>query len=103
MLGDLPDSPGAGSPFTRVTYIGTEATTVAVTALTPVIPRKSYQKNRLTPITEPRVPEPIKLYCLISLTFALHVPATTEGICGQCGVAWPCPQVRLAFRLREGF
>jgi len=76
---------------------------MAVAALAPVIPLKSYQKNRLAPPVEPRIPEPAKLYCLIGLTFLLHEPVTDGSICGQCAEAWPCPQVRLAFRLREGF
>lgn len=83
---------------------------MVVPALAPVIPLKGYQKNRLTPPVEPRIPEPAKLYCLIGLTFLLHDPVPAfesaqpgDCICGQCGLSWPCPQVLLAFRLREGF
>jgi hypothetical protein len=74
-----------------------------MSALANVIPMKSYQKNRLVPPSDPESPEPVALYSLIVLAFVLHVPVTAGGICGQCGQAWPCPQVRLAFRLREGF
>jgi hypothetical protein len=76
---------------------------VAVAALAPVIPLQPYRKNRRIPPVEPCIPEPAKLYCLITLAFLLHVPITAGDICGQCGTVWPCPQVRLAFRLREGF
>lgn len=47
-------------------------------------------------------PEPAQLYHLIVLAFLLHVP-TLEGWCVTCGHDWPCQQVRLAYRLREGF
>lgn len=47
-------------------------------------------------------PEPAQLYQLTVLVFVLHIPAV-EGQCETCGQHWPCEQVRLAFRLREGF
>ncbi|WP_216213047.1 hypothetical protein [Amycolatopsis aidingensis] len=50
-----------------------------------------------------RVPEPAQLYTLIGLALTLHGPLPRTGLCESCGLAWPCPQVRLAFRLREGF
>lgn len=77
--------------------------TLAMSAVAPVIPLKSRQKNQVVPVTEPRVPEPAQLYGLIVLTFFLHIPVTAGDICGQCGERWPCSRVRLAFRLREGF
>lgn len=48
-------------------------------------------------------PEPVQLYHLIVLTFLLHVPTCSPEVCACCDRAWPCSQVRLAFRLREGF
>lgn len=74
-----------------------------MSAAAKVIPFKPYQKNRLMPATEPRIPEPAQLYSLVVLTFVLHVPAKASGGCAQCGETWPCARVRLAFRLREGF
>lgn len=74
-----------------------------MSALANVIPLQSYQKNRLIPPTESRLPEPAALYALIVLAFMLHQPTAAGSACGQCGAQWPCPQVRLAYRLREGF
>lgn len=74
-----------------------------MTALVPVVPRKSWQKNRLNPVVEPRTPEPAQLYSLVVLAFVLHVPVTTGGICVLCNEIWPCAPVRLAYRLREAF
>ncbi len=74
-----------------------------MSALANVISLQSYQKNRLVLPVESRLPEPAALYALIVLAFVLHTPITNDGTCGQCGQAWPCPQVRLAYRLREGF
>jgi hypothetical protein len=48
-------------------------------------------------------PEPARLYYLIVLAFLLHTPDDHAPECACCGQAWPCDQVRLAFRLREGF
>jgi hypothetical protein len=76
---------------------------VATRALAPVISMTSWRKNRLTPVTEPRVPEPAALYSLIALALVLHVPTTTGSTCGQCARPWPCSQARLAYRLRDGF
>jgi hypothetical protein len=47
-------------------------------------------------------PEPRQLYYLIVLTLLLHKPAPGET-CADCVLPWPCEQVRLACRLREGF
>ncbi|MCP3797978.1 hypothetical protein NLX83_01775 [Allokutzneria sp. A3M-2-11 16] len=47
--------------------------------------------------------EPDQLYGLIALALVLHYPGKRSGLCMRCGVTWPCEQVRLAFRLREGF
>jgi hypothetical protein len=47
-------------------------------------------------------PEPAQLYDLIVLAYLLHVPEP-DGWCQTCGHDWPCQQVRLAYRLREGF
>jgi hypothetical protein len=68
-----------------------------------VIPLKLYQKNRLVQPTDPQSPEPVALYALVVLAFVLHTPMTDGGPCNRCGLDWPCPQVRLAYRLREGF
>jgi hypothetical protein len=67
------------------------------------IPLKPYQKNRLVPPSDPQSPEPVALYSLIVLALVLHTPITDNGICRQCSLDWPCPQVRLAYRLREAF
>ena len=48
-------------------------------------------------------PEPRALYELIRLTFVQHGPAASTGRCAACGTDWPCPTVRLAYRLREAF
>ncbi|MGH3624840.1 MAG: hypothetical protein ACRDQ5_24130 [Sciscionella sp.] len=48
-------------------------------------------------------PEPHALYELIRLTFVQHGPAASTNCCAACGTEWPCPTVRLAFRLREAF
>jgi hypothetical protein len=76
---------------------------VASDALAPVIPLRYWRKNRLTPPSEPRLPEPAALYSLIALALVLHAPVTNGSVCGQCAADWPCSQVRLAYRLREGF
>ncbi|GDY29149.1 hypothetical protein [Gandjariella thermophila] len=68
-----------------------------------VISLRLYRKNRLTPAAEPRMPEPAQLYALIGLALLLHAPVSRTDACGQCGQPWPCPQVRLACRLRDGF
>ena len=59
--------------------------------------------SSMTPPLGVPIPEPAELYSLIGLTFVLHVPLAAGDSCGQCGEAWPCPRVRLAFRMREGF
>jgi hypothetical protein len=68
-----------------------------------VIPMQPHYKNRLVQPRDPDSPEPVALYSLIVLALVLHVPVIGDGICGQCGLEWPCPQMRLAYRLREGF
>ena len=62
-------------------------------------------QNRLTVPTEPRIPEPQALYSLICLKLLLHRNEVGEaaGSCRQCKEIWPCEEVLLAFRLREGF
>jgi hypothetical protein len=68
-----------------------------------VIAMQSYRKNRLVQPSDPQSPEPVALYSLIVLALVLHTPVTCDGICGQCAESWPCPQVCLAYRLREAF
>jgi hypothetical protein len=68
-----------------------------------VIPSKPYQKNRLVQPCNPQSPEPVALYSIIVLALVLHTPVTDGGLCRQCSLEWPCPQARLAYRLREGF
>lgn len=68
-----------------------------------VIPLRRYRKERPAPIVLPGIPEPVELYCLMWLTFVLHIPYKAANICIQCHTQWPCEEVRLAFRLREGF
>lgn len=74
-----------------------------MSALANVIPLQPHQKNRLALPSEPRLPEPAQLYALVVLAFILHRPASADGVCGQCAEPWPCPQVCLAYRLREAF
>ncbi len=47
-------------------------------------------------------PEPTQLYGLTVLAFLLYQPEL-HGWCVSCGQHWPCPQVCLAYRFREGF
>ncbi|WP_157162837.1 hypothetical protein [Actinoalloteichus spitiensis] len=51
------------------------------------------------------VPEPVRLYELICLALLVHWPGSARpgSRCTQCEQPWPCPQLRLAYRLREGF
>lgn len=51
------------------------------------------------------VPEPVRLYELICLALLVHRPGSARlgARCTQCEQPWPCPQLRLAYRLREGF
>jgi hypothetical protein len=74
-----------------------------VMAPAPVISSQPWWKNWLALPTEPQVPEPAQLYSLIALALVLHTPTSTGARCTQCAQTWPCPQVRLAFRLREAF
>jgi hypothetical protein len=67
------------------------------------IPLKPYQKNRLSPPSDPQTPEPAQLYSLVVLALVLHAPVADNGVCAQCGEPWPCDQACLAYRLREGF
>jgi hypothetical protein len=60
-----------------------------------------------TPLTESvridtSLPEPTRLYGLVVLAFLLHTPSRFIRRCVRCGTAWPCDQLRLAFRIREG-
>ncbi|MEA5358749.1 hypothetical protein VA596_04315 [Amycolatopsis sp., V23-08] len=59
--------------------------------------------NRLSATLTERIPEPVQLYSLITLTFVLHEPNPATGTCACCETAWPCEIVRHAYRLREGF
>jgi hypothetical protein len=49
------------------------------------------------------MPEPVRLYGLVCLALLLHVPDGRTFRCCRCGESWPCDQVRLAWRLREGW
>lgn len=49
------------------------------------------------------MPDPVRLYGLVCLALLLHVPARRTCRCCQCDESWPCDQVRLAYRLREGW
>jgi hypothetical protein len=75
-----------------------------MSAVAKVIPLQARQRPTLVaPVAQADTPEPAQLYCLIGLTFVLHIPVTAGSTCGRCGERWPCTKVRLAFRLREGF
>ena len=66
-----------------------------------VIPLRRKHDDLFEPAAD--VPEPAQLYYLIVLAFLLHTPNGHQPLCACCGQSWPCQQVRLAFRLREGF
>lgn len=74
---------------------------VAAPVVPPTIslPGKETKDGRA--IAGPLMPEPAQLYGLICLAFVRHVPLSER--CVQCHAPWPCEQVRLAYRLREGF
>ena len=74
-----------------------------MSALADVIPLKPYQNSRLVLAAGPQLPEPARLYALVVLAFVLHQPTNCQNACKQCTETWPCPQVRLAYRLREAF
>lgn len=74
-----------------------------MSALVPTTRLQRYQQNRLELPAGPRQPEPVLLYSLVVLTLASHVPYPKTAVCLHCNVAWPCPEARLAYRLREGF
>lgn len=69
-----------------------------------VVPR-CWQRshNALVPMQERRLPEPAQLYSLILLALSLHAQHPATDRCEDCVEIWPCPTVRLAYRLREGF
>jgi hypothetical protein len=74
---------------------------MAPVAPTTVTPPAAH--NPPGPVTQPRIPEPTTLYCLVVVALVTHVPYPNTTTCLQCQTAWPCEQVRLAFRLREAF
>ncbi|SFW74737.1 hypothetical protein SAMN04489730_3821 [Amycolatopsis australiensis] len=48
--------------------------------------------------------EPLQLYALLHVYLVTHRPSRLHpGRCAMCRVPWPCPKVRLAARLRDGF
>ncbi len=51
------------------------------------------------------VPEPVRLYELFYLALLVHRPCSAPpgARCLLCEQPWPCPKLRLAYRLREGF
>jgi hypothetical protein len=49
------------------------------------------------------MPEPAQLYSLILLALSLHARLPKSDRCEECAEVWPCENVRLAYRLREGF
>lgn len=51
------------------------------------------------------IPEPANLYCLILIALFLHKPDADHEPrrCRQCRQEWPCRQLQLACRLRDGF
>lgn len=74
-----------------------------MSAVAKVTSLQFYQRDRQMSAVAPPIPEPVQLYCLVSLAFVLHIPYRNADICIQCHTPWPCDHVRLAFRLREGF
>jgi hypothetical protein len=54
---------------------------------------------------EAALPEPASLYCLIVIALFLHKPDADHEPrrCRQCRQQWPCRQLQLACRLRDGF
>ncbi|WP_410675471.1 hypothetical protein [Amycolatopsis sp. cmx-4-68] len=68
----------------------------------PLLAPRCWRRGQpLERVTAARVPEPVQLYSLITLTLQVHGPATSG--CDQCGHAWPCSSAIQAYRLREGF
>ena len=59
------------------------------------------EKRSEPPATEPELPEPAKLYCLVVIALFLHTPAESR-LC-DTGGKWPCPQVIRACQLVEVF
>ncbi|MGV9368022.1 hypothetical protein [Amycolatopsis sp. NPDC003731] len=48
--------------------------------------------------------EPLQLYALLHVYLVVHRPSQLHvGRCAMCRVPWPCPRVRQAARLRDGF
>jgi hypothetical protein len=48
--------------------------------------------------------EPLQLYALRHVYLVVHRPSQLHiGRCAMCRVPWPCPKVRQAVRLRDGF
>ncbi len=82
---------------------------MVATALAQAIPWQSNQTDGAGLIGEPpSVTEPAQLYGLACLAFVLHLPEPdvsngTTPSCVQCGQDWPCPHLRLAYRIREAF
>lgn len=54
-------------------------------------------------VVNAETPDPAQLYNLTVLAFLLHTPTGHSPVCATCGEKWPCCQVRLAYRIREGF
>jgi hypothetical protein len=67
-----------------------------------IMPVRHQPQPTITGPVVAAAPEPAQLYNLTVLTFLLHTPEL-HGWCVSCGQGWPCPQVCLAYRIREGF
>lgn len=82
---------------------------MVATGPTQAIPWQSNHTDSVDVAGEPlSAIEPAQLYGLACLAFVLHLPepdTPVRGIssCVQCGQHWPCPHLRLAYRIREAF
>jgi hypothetical protein len=63
------------------------------------------ESGEVEPGAAATLPEPANLYCLIVIALFLHKPEPDHEPrrCRQCRQEWPCRQLQLACRLRDGF
>jgi len=108
----LPTAPGAtpllfgvavlGQISTRTKKVATHMGLRLITSpqssnVVPLLPATGVDE-----LVDEQPPEPDRLYDLIVLALLLHTPVPSVH-CSSCFQPWPCEQVRLAYRLREGF
>jgi hypothetical protein len=107
-LGDVPN-PRHRVPLSQKRDGTKDVDGMVTTVLTQAIPCQSDEHDVAAAAGEPlSATEPAQLYGLACLAFVLHLPESDRpgaGIssCVQCGQDWPCPHLRLAYRIREAF